>query len=345
MDHGIARGQPQQHVPVLEGGQAGIELADFRQQAARMRPGIHRNVVLGEQALAVVGLMGERCAAVQLDSPAIFQALVDVLDAGVDHPVRLALEGVGQDREVVGQVDVVIVQVGEVAPTGQLHARITRGRQALVAALVEVGDRKVELRQQRFHRIAVVADEDDLEILQVLPADAGQGIAQQARPVVGGQDDGEQRLVAGTGQLLQLRQGCPVFVAEGGRLVGQSQGLRVFAELAQQVRHAPACAALPRRIVHQVGEQAAGRVAREGVQHHLGFERPGLGAGQAVIVLAPVAEDRLHLLEAGGVGQAGPDLVVVAAGEGRVVGAMALIQGTAHGRAGVGQAVALDQSW
>ncbi|MNW06101.1 hypothetical protein D3C71_2024510 [compost metagenome] len=86
MDHGIARGQPQQHVPVLEGSQAGVELADFRQQAARMRPGVHRNVVLGEQALAIIGLMGERCAALQLDALAIFQALVDVLHAGVDHP-------------------------------------------------------------------------------------------------------------------------------------------------------------------------------------------------------------------------------------------------------------------
>ncbi|KXK69368.1 hypothetical protein BC89_19830 [Pseudomonas monteilii] len=113
----------------------------------------------------------------------------------VNHTVGVNCQRFGQFFKMARQVQVVVVQINNIATMSQAQRSIAGSRWAAITTLTDISDRKLVLSQQRFNRVAVVIDQDDLEVLAGLPGDAVKRIPEQCGTVVGCQDNRKQRLL------------------------------------------------------------------------------------------------------------------------------------------------------
>ena len=188
-----ALGQAEHEVPVLEQLEAlvvaqvgrGVHQADERDVVRRQQPvRVERLAVDHEPASGMVAAVGA-------------EDLFDLFDVGVGDAVGVAAgEKARQGRQMVGEEEVVVVEIGDEAPTrgvepGVQGAGATVRRRAMDEGQAAFARRRREkLRRRPF---AAVRDHDRLEVAQRLRAQAGQGLGEQRRPVACPDDDGDER--------------------------------------------------------------------------------------------------------------------------------------------------------
>ena len=214
-----ASAQAHEEIPILQACQRFVEVAHRKGKRTRAGKGVDRDVVVNQQTLPGVCLVGIALLTRHLAALARRYRFLNEYRIRVHNSVGVVSQGRSQCFKVARQIQVVIVQIGHITATGQSQSAITGSGWAAITALADIGDREIALSQQRFDRVAVVIDQDDFEVLEGLLANAVQRIPEQFGAVERGDYDGEHRSLSVFSQGFQTPAQLPYPFAQRASLL------------------------------------------------------------------------------------------------------------------------------
>jgi hypothetical protein len=281
---------PPGDVPVDQHGDFRVVQAGLVQQVGPVdRRAVRGGVVLQQEERVVVAADDH---ALSQDLPVavgvqVHQRAVQVGIGGL--AVGVALEGLDEATDVVGVVQVVVVEIDDVFSPDVFDGLVERAALAPVLGPVDELEPVVgELVDDVFDLLAAVADDEDLEVVVLLVQGRPDRRGQVLRAVVGRDDVADQRASGCVGLSGDLDHGASL-AAEGTR-----RALDVPARSGRRQRPGPLVLTSPGaktlafREIHQaVSTIVAASISSAGAR--AGRPGPAVGSGQIHVLAAAVA--------------------------------------------------------